>query len=252
MLRPPMDKSWRAYYAAVGHDAATSLQQLALAIAFLPHQAWVSADAILRTLWRLCVSRRQLLEWQTASQTERLVAGGRGAVWRTMWPAVALPLVLLAAAMWAAEVRSGGHLDFSPLIGAAVPLLILWSFSPSIAYAISAPAVRRERRLPASSRTAAMRYALLHWHYFDRFVTEETNWLAPDNFQEDPAPVVAMRTSPTNIGLQLLATVSAHDLGFITAEDMVRAARACLPLARGDATISRPLVQLVRPARSRR
>ena len=222
MLRPPMDKSWRAYYAAVGHDAATSLQQLALAIAFLPHQAWVSADAILRTLWRLCVSRRQLLEWQTASQTERLVAGGRGAVWRTMWPAVALPLVLLAAAMWAAEVRSGGHLDFSPLIGAAVPLLILWSFSPSIAYAISAPAVRRERRLPASSRTAAMRYALLHWHYFDRFVTEETNWLAPDNFQEDPAPVVAMRTSPTNIGLQLLATVSARDLGFITAEDMVQ------------------------------
>ena len=222
ILRPPMDKSWRAYYAAVGHDAATSLQQLALAIAFLPHQAWVSADAILRTLWRLAVTRRQLLEWQTASQTERLVGGGPGAAWRTMWPAVALPLVLLGLAMAGEALGSDDAVDLAPLIGAALPLLLLWSVSPAIAYAISAPAVRRERRLPASSRTAAMRYALLHWRFFDRFVTQETHWLAPDNYQEDPAPVVAMRTSPTNIGLQLLSTVSAHDLGFITTEDMTQ------------------------------
>jgi cyclic beta-1,2-glucan synthetase len=222
IVRPPMDKSWRAYYAAVGHDAATSLQQVALAIAFLPHQAWVSADAILRTLWRLAVTRRQLLEWQTASQTERLVGGGPGAAWRTMWPAVALPLVLLGLAMAGEALGSDHEVDLAPLIGAALPLLLLWSISPAIAYAISAPAVRRERRLPASSRTAAMRYALLHWRFFDRFVTQETHWLAPDNYQEDPAPVVAMRTSPTNIGLQLLAIVSAHDLGFIATEDMTQ------------------------------
>ena len=60
-----------------------------------------------------------------------------------------------------------------------------------------------------------MRYASAHWAFFDRFVTAETHWLAPDNFQAEPEPVVAMRTSPTNIGLQLLSTVSAHDLGFI-------------------------------------
>src|SRR5207247_4338923 len=86
VLRPPFDKSWRAYYAAVGRDAAVSAQQVALAIAFLPHQAWISADAIARTLWRLFVSRRRLLEWQTASQTERVVTRSGGA-WRTMWPA---------------------------------------------------------------------------------------------------------------------------------------------------------------------
>ncbi len=65
-----------------------------------------------------------------------------------------------------------------------------------------------------------MRYALLHWRFFERFVNEDTHWLAPDNFQEDPEPVVAMRTSPTNIGLQLLATVSAYDLGFIPLDVM--------------------------------
>jgi cyclic beta-1,2-glucan synthetase len=220
LLRPPMDKSWRAYYAAAGHDAGTSMQQVALAVTFLPHQAWVSVDAILRTLWRLWVTRRQLLEWQTASQTERLVAGGPGPAWRTMWPAVALPYGLLAVAA-GSVIAAGGAIAVAELVGAATPLLLLWTISPSVAHAISAPAVRRERRLPAASRTAAMRYALLHWRYFDRFVSAETHWLAPDNFQEDPAPVVAMRTSPTNIGLQLLATVSACDLGFITAEDMV-------------------------------
>ena len=76
-VRLPRSKSWRAYYMAVGRDAVTSAQQAALAITFLPHQAWLSADAIGRTLWRLGVSRRNLLEWQTASRTERAVAGRR-------------------------------------------------------------------------------------------------------------------------------------------------------------------------------
>src|SRR4029078_4123441 len=66
------------------------------------------------------------------------------------------------------------------------------------------------------------RYALLLGGFFDRFVTEASHWLAPDNFQEDPKPVVALRTSPTNIGLQLLATVSARDLRFITLEQMAQ------------------------------
>src|SRR5690606_4737287 len=70
-------------------------------------------------------------------------------------------------------------------------------------------------------RAAALRYARLHWEYFNTFVSEETNWLAPDNFQESPDPEVALRTSPTNIGLQLLSIVSASDLGFISRSEMI-------------------------------
>jgi cyclic beta-1,2-glucan synthetase len=220
VFRPPQGKSLRAWYAPVGGDAATSMQQLALAIAFLPHQAWISVDAIVRTLWRLLVSRRKLLEWRTASQTERMVSGGARTTWRTMWPAVALGVgPLVAAAGWL--LTRGGALALDSLVGAALPVTALWLASPWIARAISAPAARLERRLPRGSRAPAMRYALLHWCYFDRFVGEETHWLAPDNFQADPDPVVAMRTSPTNVSLQLLATVSAWDLGFLTLDDMV-------------------------------
>ncbi len=196
----------------------SSAQQIALAVAFLPHQAWVSADAIVRTLWRLFVTKRDLLEWQTASQTERM-SGSRGATWRTMWPAVALTagiLGLVVAVRWGTvESRETWN-----LVLAVSPLIVVWMLSPAIANAHNAPPVRRDRRIPSSRRADALRYALLHWAYFDRIVTAETSHLVPDNFQEDPEPVVAMRTSPTNIGLQLLATVSACDLGFITAADM--------------------------------
>ncbi|HEX6058246.1 MAG TPA: glucoamylase family protein, partial [Gemmatimonadaceae bacterium] len=235
VLRPPLDKSWRAYYAAVGRDAAVSIQQVALAIVFLPHQAWVSADAILRTLWRLAVTRRRLLEWQTASQVENIARkGATGDAWRTMWPALALVggLAVLAIALEILRWERGqpgllllGSDPRDPaahplaLLATMLPLVALWLAAPAVANALSAPA-HHEPALSEESRSEAMRYARLHWHYFDRFVTAETHWLAPDNFQEDPAPAMAMRTSPTNIGLQLLATVSAHDLGFIDAEDM--------------------------------
>ncbi|MGH7562002.1 MAG: glucoamylase family protein, partial [Gemmatimonadales bacterium] len=221
-LRPPLDKSWRAYYAGIGRDLVTSAQQLALAVTFLPHQAWTAADAIVRTLWRLAVSRRRLLEWQTASSTERSAASGAPAVWRAMAPGVALAIFALAAVtgslILAAE--SAGTPPWT-LAAAALPFLVVWSLAPVVAHGLSSPVERRERRLHPRTQVAARRYALLHWRFFERFTGPASAWLVPDNFQEEPDPVVAMRTSPTNIGLQLLATVSAYDLGFIPAGEMV-------------------------------
>ncbi|MEO8562699.1 MAG: glucoamylase family protein [bacterium] len=215
LARPPLDKSWRAYYAAVGNDAWTSAQQVAVAVTFLPHQAWISADAISRSLWRTLVSGRNLLEWQTASQAERATSDQARVVWKAMWPAVAIAIGALALAV---TLRGTSDVAGFQLIVAVLPLTALWMVSPYEALALSERAVRRKRRLGEPLREDAMRYARAHWRFFDRFVSVDTNWLAPDNYQEDPKPEVAMRTSPTNIGLQLLATVSAHDLGFISAE----------------------------------
>ena len=219
ILRPPLDKSWRAYYGAVARDAITSGQQLALAIVFLPHQALLSADAIGRTLWRLGLTRRHLLEWRTSSQSERDVAAGASSAWQVMWPAVILAMLIVVVV----ALGVGGHpdLDRRWLLGAIVlPLAALWSSSPAIAHILSKPTPPRRPRLSPEERKLAMRYARLHWQYFDTFANASTHWLAPDNFQEDPKPETAMRTSPTNIGLQLLSTVSACDLGFITAAEM--------------------------------
>jgi hypothetical protein len=236
---PPRDTSWRAYYQAVGRDTVTAIEQFGLGVIFLPHQAAVSADAIARTLWRLLVTHRSLLEWQTASQVERLeVAGGRPSeVWRRMWPAVAVTAVVLVLVLLRAvnhemvriPVGIPGAGLYRPgatgvrwwYLAVTMPLIALWAASPTFAIALSRPAVRRERRLSPAESGTALRFALLHWHYFDRFVTVDTQWLAPDNYQEDPAPVLAMRTSPTNIGLQLLGIVSAYDLGFLSGGAMI-------------------------------
>jgi cellobiose phosphorylase len=218
MIKVPRDRSWRAYFGALGLDAIRSLQQLGLAIVFLPHQAWVSADAIVRTVWRLFGSRRHLLEWETASAAERTAADTRGAIWRAMAPAMVLVAVIATVVLsrLLAVPSPSWRLGIATL-----PILFAWAIAPLVAYALGAPAIRPERRLPASGRRAALRYALLHWRFFERFVGPDTHWLAPDNVQDDPVPVTAMRTSPTNIGLQLLATVSAYDLGFLPLEELV-------------------------------
>jgi cellobiose phosphorylase len=221
LVRPPLDKSWRAYYAAVGRDTVGSAQQVALTIVFLPHQAWISADAIVRTLWRMAVSRRHLLEWRTASQIERGTSDSFAGVWRGTWPSVVIAGAALGLAFWRQAI-GGAAAGAAAWAVAVVPLVAAWLSAPVVAHLIARPAVRPEQRLATESRRLARRYALLHWRFFDRFVDESTNWLAPDNFQENPEPVVAMRTSPTNIGLQLLATASAADLGFLTVDEMVR------------------------------
>ncbi len=221
VLRPPLDKSWGAYYGAVAHDAVVSLQQVALAIVVLPHQAWISAGAIARTLWRLGVTRRNLLEWQTASGAEQAVSGSVRGVLRAMWQALALVVVVVAGVV-AHALRHPETTAAVPLALAIAPLAIAWLASPFVVRHLTRPPPRAERRLSAEEREQALRYARLHWAYFQRFASEGTHWLAPDNFQDDPSPVLAMRTSPTNIGLQLMAVVSAYELRFIGAEEMTR------------------------------
>ena len=126
--------------------------------------------------------------------------------------------------------------------------------APRLAARLSQPPSRRP---PAQWSVAAARDGACATRpctgaFFDRFVTAETHWLAPDNFQSDPEPVVAMRTSPTNIGLQLLATVSACDLGLITVADMTRRLEQTFATLSRAAAVSRSFLQLVRPARPAR
>ncbi len=220
-VRPPREQSWRPYYSALGRDASHTAMQLGLAVILLPDQALLATNAILRSLARVLVTRRRMLEWQTASHAERTTGYSRLSVWRRMWPAVALGAAILAVAAWRAVPDADPVVPRWVSAGAWTGLALAWLLAPEVAVALSAPLMRRNLVLDADQRVATLRYALRHWRYFDRFVTADTHWLVPDNFQETPEPVVASRTSPTNIGLQLLATMSACDLGFLTRGEMI-------------------------------
>ena len=99
--------------------------------------------------------------------------------------------------------------------------MALWFAAPVIAWWLSRPLRRREARLTAAQTLFLRRIARKTWAFFETFVGEEDNWLPPDNFQEEPGPKIAHRTSPTNIGLMLLANLTAHDFGYVTAGSLI-------------------------------
>jgi cyclic beta-1,2-glucan synthetase len=182
-----------------------------LALAFLPHEAAIAANAIGRTLGRLFVTHRHLLEWTPSALAPG--AGGpcsRRVVWQQMWPAPLLALGLGAAVAWLRPEA----------LPAAAPLLLSWIASPEIAHRISQPrAPRRDVRRPeddAFLRSLARRT----WLFFETFVGPDDQWLPPDNFQEDPRGEIAHRTSPTNVGMMFLSSLAAWDLGYVGLLDL--------------------------------
>jgi len=224
VVRPPRVGSWRTYYAAVRQDAVASLEQSVVVILTLPHQALISLDAICRTLFRLYVSRTRMLEWQSALDVERSVIDVRAATLRMMrtsrFGAAFLILALVAQRL---SVLEGGpfsqiRIDLDTLVIALFSAC--WLVSPALVARLSVATSAVRAPLTATMRTAALRYAALHWAYFAEYCTADSFWIAPDNVQTEPETVLALRTSPTNLGLQLLAIVSACDLGFIPADEM--------------------------------
>ncbi|MEA2740533.1 MAG: cyclic beta,2-glucan synthetase, partial [Acetobacteraceae bacterium] len=178
-----------------------ALTSAGLRVVFLAHHAWLMTDAIGRTLFRLCLTHRHLLEWVTAAQAPL----GRK---HPYWHMAGAPVVG-AAALGIAWVSGHGAW---PL---ATAFAVLWIASPFVAHRISeSPLVAgRVPMSPADARMLRLT-ARRTWRFFERFVTSTDNMLPPDNFQEDPEPVIAHRTSPTNIGLYLLSAVTARDFGW--------------------------------------
>jgi cyclic beta-1,2-glucan synthetase len=178
-----------------------------LQLTFLPYTAQLTADAIGATLVRLIVSHRRLLQWTTSAHTIYLFGKERkvGITWRQMYVG---PILAASVTFLIVLIKPGA-------LFVAAPLLLAWLISPQIALWTSAPTVRLEKPLSPDQRQELRRFALRTWHYFEEFVGPEDNWLPPDHYQEAPRGLVAHRTSPTNLGLLLLSTLAAYDLGFI-------------------------------------
>ena len=211
--------SKRTHAHAIGVDLKVALSQIALQVAFLAHQAWLMADAVARTLFRLFVSRRMLLEWITAAQAKvgpRLDLGG---FYRQMAGSVALAGLAAILVAWTKP-------DAWP---AAAPYLALWLLSPAIARWASLPAaVAIHHGVSASDAQSLRLVARRTWRFFETFVTSEDHMLPPDNFQEDPKPALAHRTSPTNIGVYLLSVIAARDFGWLGTLETVQRLEATL------------------------
>jgi cyclic beta-1,2-glucan synthetase len=230
LLPPRRGVAHRSHLVALVADCRLALLQITLAVSFLAHQAWLMLDAIVRTLYRLWVSHHDLLEWVTAAQSQSQLRVGLSQRYRSMAGSVVLSL--LAALLLA--------MTHAPALWLAAPFLLLWMLSPVIAaYISTSPLVAGRVARTQADDAELRRVARRTWRYFETYVTAEDNMLPPDNFQQDPKPAVAHRTSPTNLGLYLISVASAHDFGWIGMLDAIDRLEATLasmqrlPLCRG-------------------
>ena len=181
-------------------------------IVFLPHESFIHLDAILTTLTRLWISHKNMLQWVTAAHTVQLF--GKRLRVQSAWQAMRTPPLFGIALTVAVFFEDPNTLLF------AAPLLFGWIISPYIAARISKPDIQPEIKITPAQEEKLRLLARSTWLYFEHFVSPEDRWLPPDHFQENPRGLVQHQTSPTNIGLMLLSTLAAHDMGYIGASEL--------------------------------
>lgn len=205
LVRRPAQRSWLLHLELTARAAIRPFTLALLTLTFLPYETRISLGAILRSGSRMLFTRRGLLLWQLPAYARRNTTRSLAGFFREMWLAP-----LLVAGVAAALVASGAAWL------STVPVLLLWLVSPLAGWWISRPLLAPETELSAGQRRFLRVAARRTWRYFEDFVATEDNWLPPDNYQEYPVAALASRTSPTNMGMALLADLTAVDFGYLT------------------------------------
>lgn len=213
LLRKPHDMVTSQHLVSAGSSAGTRLSEAAFNFACLPFEASYCLDAILRTLYRLNISRRNLLEWNPSNQaTSSFSTTNLNHIASKM---IAAPILATAIAAYLIIHRP------ESLIFAG-PILALWFLSPALAWWMSLPVEKDKVVLNQNQKKFLRTLSRKTWHFFETFVGAQDNYLPPDNYQELPISVIAHRTSPTNIGLSLLASLTAYDFGYIQKTQLIK------------------------------
>ncbi len=198
--------SWRDQLRFVGIDFLFGVERVIFQIILLARHSWNSVDAISRSLYRIFISQKKMLEWTTAAQSQ----AAANVSFKYFFRSYSGSLLMTAAA-------TAVILYFNPLgFNEFLPFVLLWSCAPLIARHISSPP---KPKLIQPLRKKDIQYLRLTgrriWSFFATFVTEKDHFLPPDNFQETPVPEIAHRSSPTNFGLYLLSVLAARDFAWI-------------------------------------
>ena len=209
MIRPKLVLVYKGFK----KELATMLERAFLEFVFTPYRAYVASDAIVRTLYRLFISKKNLLRWNTAEAVDASIINTKKGYFITMWssflPVLALVVIVLTGALTPAGI-----------ILAAI-VIACWSLAFDIAHRISQPNERPILSNKAQDSEMLLDAARRTWLFFRELPNKENNWLCPDSYQVSTAQKISDKTSPTNIGLQFLSILSARDFGFETLSSTV-------------------------------
>ena len=189
------------------HNTAEIVKKTLFTLICLPHEAFLNVKAITVSLWRMIFTRKKMLEWDPSANDTNSGHAGLAKSYTSMWIELFLSAVVLTCLLIYAPTK----------LYIAAPILILWILAPFVTWYISKPLSKQVAILSQEQTVFLRTMARKTWSFFERFVGKDDNWLPPDNFQEQPVVMIAHRTSPTNIGLALLANLTACDFGYITA-----------------------------------
>ncbi len=212
LLNKPTRRPVVQHLLLVATGALKRLSRVGMNFAILPHEAGYSLYAIAVTLWRLGFSQRNLSQWASYSPDNDREKTSPIRFYRAMWMNVATGVALTVLTAHIAPLFSFIALPVS-LLWCLTPLLLSW-MSRSPARSVFSPNKEQKQLLRQTSREI--------WAFFETFVIAKENWLPPDNYQEIPQPVIAHRTSPTNIGLSLMANLTAWDFGYIPSGEVLQ------------------------------
>ncbi|MDD4928345.1 MAG: glucoamylase family protein [Gallionella sp.] len=209
LIRKPEERDWQVHLILTCHCAGRPILLALLTLVLLPYDALICLDAILRSGMRMLFTRRGLLLWQLPSYARRNACRSLADFFTEMWiaPVVALALSL---ALWRDDRLM------------SAPVLLFWLLSPVAGWWISRPLALLPPDLTLAQRAFLRASARRTWRFFAEFVGPKDNWLPPDNFQVYPAPAIASRTSPTNIGMSLLANLAAYDFGYVSSGEFLK------------------------------
>lgn len=211
LVKKPRDRGWGLHLGTAMKGLGKQLAEAGLFLASLPYRAAIHLDAILASAGRMPFTRRGLLLWHTPRYSRRNLCASFGDFSREMWIAPIFTIIIAVALAMT---------DPEELVGSG-PVLLLWFVFPAIGWWISRPIKIEKEPLTDVQKSFLRGLARKTWRFFEVFATEQENWLAPDNFQEVPMPVVASRTSPTNIGMGLLANLAANDFGYLSTGELL-------------------------------
>lgn len=188
-----------------------SIFQFFLGIIFLPYQAMRALNAIAVTLVRVFITKKNMLAWVTSSDADKAQSNSLQSYIRTMgWSSSTGAIAVILTYYFKPE-----NLALSLI------LLFLWLSAPVIAYLVSRDDNNQPERLEEKEILELRKITRKTWRYFEEFANLKNNYLAPDNFQEEPYRGISPKTSPTNIGLGLMASLTARDMGYIGTVEMV-------------------------------
>ncbi len=211
-LRKPKDVVFMHHVRNSLHNFKEVTLKTLFTLICLPYEAFTNLRAILTTVWRMCISGKKLLEWNASSNAKKTARPSLATSYSSMWLEPILTLAVF-----------GYLVVYLPeKLPVALPILILWMLAPLITWFVSKPIEKQESLLSNNQHIFLQKLARKTWSFFDHFVVAKDNWLPPDNYQEQPLEQLAHRTSPTNIGLSLLANLSALNFGYITIKQFIQ------------------------------